>query len=124
MISNWEYSESMLESRQSSDKQFGSGYPSDPVCQAWLERNREMLFGFSDTVRFSWAPIKKALCGDSSSAVVQVEFSLDDDDDEQELRLRKHSLKRQRDNLLGFLKSKRSPFPYFEHKKLRVVSKL
>lgn len=124
MINNWKYSEALLEARQSPDKGFGSGYPSDPVCQAWLERNRDFLFGFSDSVRFSWAPIKKALCGASSSTIVQVEFPVDDDDDHQELQLRKHTLKRQRDNLLGFLKSKRSPFPYFEHKKLKVVSKL
>jgi hypothetical protein len=124
MITHWEYSEDLLEARQSPDKQFGSGYPSDPVCQSWLERNCEALFGYSDAVRFSWAPIKKALCGGSSSVVVQVDFSVDDDEDQIELNLRKHSLKRQRDNLLGFLKSKRSPFPYFENKKLRVVSKL
>lgn len=36
------------------DKDFGSGYPSDPFTVSWLERNFHPFFGFPSVVRFSW----------------------------------------------------------------------
>lgn len=40
---------------------FGSGYPSDPKCKAWMDDLHDPVFGYNDFVRFSWAPTKKRL---------------------------------------------------------------
>jgi cell fate (sporulation/competence/biofilm development) regulator YmcA (YheA/YmcA/DUF963 family) len=39
----------------------GSGYPGDPLTKAWLVRNLEPVFGYSNVVRFSWQTIKTIL---------------------------------------------------------------
>jgi ribonuclease H2 subunit A len=123
-MKNWQFSEKSIEALPTADNRFGSGYPSDPTCQGWLERNRDAVFGYSDVVRFSWAPIKKALGDNNSSSVAQVEFAADLENDDREHSINRKRPKRQRDNLLGFLRNKRKPFPYFQRKKLQSVSKL
>ncbi|XP_004291715.1 PREDICTED: ribonuclease H2 subunit A [Fragaria vesca subsp. vesca] len=35
-------------------KNFGSGYPGDPVTTAWLQNHKHSVFGFPSLVRFSW----------------------------------------------------------------------
>lgn len=35
-------------------KDFGCGYPSDPLTKAWLRDNIDPIFGFPSIVRFSW----------------------------------------------------------------------
>jgi hypothetical protein len=82
------------------------------------------VFGHSDVVRFSWAPIKKALGDKTSSSAVRVEFAADLESDDQEHSINKKSLKRQQDSLLGFIQNKRKPFPYFQRKKFQSVTKL
>jgi ribonuclease H2 subunit A len=125
LMQNWQFSEASIEALPSRDKKmFGSGYPSDPTCQSWLERNRDAVFGHSDVVRFSWAPIKKALGDKTSSSAVRVEFAADLESDDQEHSINKKSLKRQQDSLLGFIQNKRKPFPYFQRKKFQSVTKL
>tara|TARA_B100000524_G_scaffold348260_1_gene252231 strand:+ start:1568 stop:2470 length:903 start_codon:yes stop_codon:yes gene_type:complete len=39
------------------DKNWGCGYPSDPLTKSWLKENMHPLFGFPNVVRFSWGPV-------------------------------------------------------------------
>ena len=48
----------VFEERGLDDRDFGSGYPSDPACVAWLRRNAHAVFGFPALARFSWQPAK------------------------------------------------------------------
>lgn len=118
MIENWKYSEPYLEA----SRDFGSGYPSDPICKKWMADNLACkVFGFPDVVRFSWAPAKKAL----EMGAFAVAFEADEDDDEEA----SNSLKKQQEQMSIFLgkqpaKHKRKRYPYFERKKLQVVMEL
>lgn len=49
------------ESPPTTDRDFGSGYPSDDICKRWLKRNAEKVFGFPSFCRFSWQTTKTAL---------------------------------------------------------------
>lgn len=40
------------------DRNYGSGYPSDPKTKAWMRANLDPVFGFPSFVRFSWGPAK------------------------------------------------------------------
>ncbi|XP_044462613.1 ribonuclease H2 subunit A [Mangifera indica] len=42
------------ETAQDMQRNFGSGYPGDPVTKAWLEDHKHFVFGFPSLVRFSW----------------------------------------------------------------------
>lgn len=39
----------------------GSGYPSDPKTKEWLSKSVDLVFGFDDSVRFSWGTAGKIL---------------------------------------------------------------
>lgn len=39
----------------------GSGYPSDPKTKEWLSNSIDAVFGFDDSVRFSWGTADKIL---------------------------------------------------------------
>ena len=39
------------------DKDYGSGYPSDPKTKEWLKNNYDNVFGFGREVRFSWKTV-------------------------------------------------------------------
>ena len=43
------------------DRNFGSGYPSDPNTEQWLKRNADKVFGFPEIVRFSWSSCTRIL---------------------------------------------------------------
>ena len=43
------------------DRNYGSGYPGDPITVSWLERNAHPVRGFPDIVRFSWISAEKIL---------------------------------------------------------------
>jgi len=62
IIDQWTYSEEKF-GLLDCDAKYGSGYPSDPACKAWMERNARVdpVFMFPDFVRFSWAPSRKAV---------------------------------------------------------------
>ncbi|EFX03830.1 ribonuclease hi large subunit [Grosmannia clavigera kw1407] len=75
-----------------SEPDWGSGYPSDGRCTAWLRRNIHPVFGWGPECRFSWGTAKDLLEDDSSAkkkststsakqASVRVEWPLPDDDD-------------------------------------------
>jgi ribonuclease H2 subunit A len=45
------------------DRNFGSGYPSDPITKKWLLGNVDYVFGFPSIVRFSWKTCSQLLSG-------------------------------------------------------------
>lgn len=55
----------MAEGTVSYDRDYGSGYPSDPKCKGWLSRNMDNLFGYPSFVRFSWGTTKRILDSDA-----------------------------------------------------------
>lgn len=78
MTSQWKYSEPGYEPVGGND--FGSGYPSDPKCREWMEKNLDnAIFGYPDFARFSWAPMKKIM--DDKGFTMRWEA---DDDNEEE----------------------------------------
>ncbi|XP_055918786.1 ribonuclease H2 subunit A [Eupeodes corollae] len=46
-------------------KDFGSGYPGDPVTKKFLTENIDIVFGYPRLVRFSWSTAENALEGNS-----------------------------------------------------------
>lgn len=60
---------------------WGSGYPSDGRCVAWLRRNMHPVFGWGPECRFSWGTAKEMLepTGTAKVASVKVDWPLDDD---------------------------------------------
>ncbi|KAI8896579.1 ribonuclease-like protein H2 large subunit [Globomyces pollinis-pini] len=55
-IQNWNFIESI-----EIDKEFGSGYPSDPQTVKWLKDNLNPIFGFPNIIRFSWSTVANLL---------------------------------------------------------------
>ena len=45
----------------SSQPEWGSGYPSDARCTAWLKQNMDPVFGWGGECRFSWGTAKELL---------------------------------------------------------------
>ncbi|KAG1871947.1 ribonuclease H-like domain-containing protein [Suillus tomentosus] len=43
------------------NREFGSGYPSDPKTQIWVKNSLDPTFGFPSIVRFSWTTVKVIL---------------------------------------------------------------
>ncbi|KAI1109485.1 ribonuclease H2 subunit A [Nemania sp. NC0429] len=57
---------------------WGSGYPADARCVAWLRQNMHPVFGWGPECRFSWGTAKDML---EAKGGVKVEWPADDDDD-------------------------------------------
>lgn len=62
------------------DASWGSGYPSDARCVAWLKNQVDSLFGWGNECRFSWGTVKDLL-EMKGSAGVKVDWPADDDED-------------------------------------------
>ena len=78
ILENWKWTEPDFEPVNGKD--FGSGYPSDPKCKEWLEKNfANPVFGYPDLVRFSWGPAKAAMKEDG---VAKVEWKAEEEDEE------------------------------------------
>jgi len=137
--SGWKFSEPGLQD-VCGKQDFGSGYPSDPKCKAWLKDTlKDKVFGYSDFVRFSWAPIKSKLrgeddYGDSTTTMVKaapVVFAADLDEEEMEQR---QSQKGMSTFLIGVSSSssskakqnckKRKRSTFYRNRKLQVVSSI
>eukprot|EP00041_Stephanoeca_diplocostata_P022570 m.540244 g.540244 ORF g.540244 m.540244 type:complete len:352 (-) comp22096_c0_seq3:1371-2426(-) len=56
MLQAWQ-----LRERVKSSKEFGSGYPGDPVTVEWLQKHGDNVFGFPGCVRFSWSTARKLM---------------------------------------------------------------
>ncbi|XP_076812851.1 ribonuclease H2 subunit A-like [Clavelina lepadiformis] len=72
VVNEWVFSES-----PDIEKNYGSGYPSDPATKTWLRKNVDRIFGFPNFVRFSWSTASKIL----ETEAVKVTWP---DDDEEE----------------------------------------
>ena len=108
IVENWKFTELHFQA----DLDYGSGYPSDPKCKAWMARNMEdKLFCYPDLVRFSWGPVKDA-CKDKG---IKVEWEADEEDEQQGAMLAFVS---------GAQLTKRPRLAYFETHKLKRVAKL
>jgi ribonuclease H2 subunit A len=59
---------------------WGSGYPSDAKCVAWLKNQIDDLFGWGNECRFSWGTVKDMLEMKGSRGV-KVDWPADDDDE-------------------------------------------
>lgn len=56
-LDKWVFEEGM----EPKSRQFGCGYPSDPLTVRWLEDNVHPVHGFPDIVRFSWSSCQRIL---------------------------------------------------------------
>lgn len=56
ILKNWEFKETL-----EFERDFGSGYPSDPNTVKWLKNNFHPLFGFPSLIRFSWSTAEKII---------------------------------------------------------------
>ncbi|RYP82946.1 hypothetical protein DL770_005459 [Monosporascus sp. CRB-9-2] len=73
------------EGEEQEERGWGSGYPSDARCTAWLRRNMHPVFGWGPECRFSWGTARDLLEGKGG---VKVEWpAVADDDDEGTSRL-------------------------------------
>ena len=84
MTAKWKYSEPSFEPIGGND--FGSGYPSDPKCKEWVEKNLgHPIFGYPDFARFSWAPMKKTM--GEGGVTMRWEADDEEEDDPQQMSL-------------------------------------
>lgn len=63
---------------------WGSGYPSDAKCIAWLKSQMDNLFGWGNECRFSWGTIKDILEVKGSGGI-KVDWPADEDEDNMRL---------------------------------------
>ena len=63
---------------------WGSGYPSDARCTAWMKRNMDPVFGWGAECRFSWGTAKDLL---EKRDAVEVDWPTDNDDDQDTFRV-------------------------------------
>ncbi|KAI0142420.1 ribonuclease H2 subunit A [Hypoxylon sp. NC0597] len=61
---------------------WGSGYPSDARCVAWLRKNMHPVFGWGPECRFSWGTAKDML---ETKGGVKVEWPVDEEDENSRL---------------------------------------
>jgi len=116
MVENWKFNEPSFEAVGGLD--FGSGYPSDPKCKAWLVKNQsDPLFGYPDLVRFSWGPAKEAL----KESTIAADFEADEEDEDQDD-------KQQAQSMSAFLSTgsvqKKARLGYFQKRKLQRVPQI
>eukprot|EP00980_Cylindrotheca_fusiformis_P003299 scaffold743_cov117-Cylindrotheca_fusiformis.AAC.18 len=106
----WKFSEDVDVARD-----FGSGYPSDPKCKQWMAKLQDPLFGYSDFVRFSWAPTKNKFLEDDTAVAVTFKADLDDNDAD--------GLIQQQKGMTSFLSGgkKRKRKGWFERRNIKVV---
>lgn len=77
MIDSWNWTETAFE--PVNGRNYGSGYPSDPKCKAWLEKNfSDPIFCFPDFIRFSWNPVKTLI----KEHGTKVEWEAEEDEEE------------------------------------------
>lgn len=70
------------ENKEEEDKtmEWGSGYPSDGRCVAWMRSNMHPVFGWGPECRFSWGTAKDMLePTKSTAATVKVDWPMEDD---------------------------------------------
>ena len=78
LLRDWKFEERGLKANHD----FGSGYPRDERCKAWLRAHADPTFGFPSLVRFSWKTVDTML---DEMGARKVEWEADEDDEEREL---------------------------------------
>lgn len=76
----WKFQEGL----EATYKDFGSGYPNDPLTKKFLNNNIDPVFGYPQLVRFSWSTSENILCNKAS----ELTWS-DFEDDEKEKKSKK-----------------------------------
>lgn len=61
-------------SLSSSSEGWGSGYPADPRCKAWLKANQDPVFGWGNECRFDWSTVKDLI--DAKGSGVEVDWPM------------------------------------------------
>jgi len=56
-VLHWKF----VEENSKISRNFGSGYPADPVTKKWMENNFDRVFGYPNIVRFDWKTTKNCL---------------------------------------------------------------
>jgi ribonuclease HII len=62
---------------------WGSGYPSDVRCTAWMKRNMDPIFGWGNECRFSWGTTKDML--ELKGPAATITWPVDEDDESNRL---------------------------------------
>lgn len=106
---------------------YGSGYPSDPKCKAWVGKNLvDPVFCFPDFVRFSWGPAKKAVKENG----VKVEWKADEEDengvreDHNQMKMNTFLQSVAKPNNSIAPPKKRRRYEFFENMQLNAVTEL
>lgn len=136
IVENWAWSEPGYEPKDKDghghvSPTYGSGYPSDPKCKQWMEKNLvDGVFCYPDFVRFSWAPAKKAV----KERGVKVLWKAEEEDENGEkedaaqmkmnMFLQSVVTKNKNKNKSGPSKKKRRRFEYFRQARLNAVTDL
>ena len=68
----------------SDEASWGSGYPSDARCVAWLKIQMDGIFGWGSECRFSWGTVKD-LFDAKGAGGIRVDWPVDDDEDSMRL---------------------------------------
>jgi len=132
IIDHWTFSEPRYEPE--TGKSYGSGYPSDPKCKAWMDNNLvDNVFCYPDFVRFSWGPAKKAV----KERAVKVEWKAEEEDengekqDANQMKMNSflQAITKAKDSSDGKKKvhvqtRKRRRFDYFEKVQLNAVTEI
>lgn len=52
------------------DREFGSGYPADPITVSWMKRHCDPIFGYPRLIRFSWSTAENAISNNHAANVI------------------------------------------------------
>ncbi|KAH7332421.1 hypothetical protein KP509_20G086300 [Ceratopteris richardii] len=66
------------ETGQEITREFGSGYPGDPVTKEWLQKHLHNVFGFPTLVRFSWETCKSIITKNGVEVHWEAEHEMDE----------------------------------------------
>lgn len=117
LTSSWTFSEPEYE--PVGGRLYGSGYPSDPKCKNWVDKNlADPIFGFPDLARFSWGPMKKTM--QEKGVTMTWEADDDDEEDAQQMRLNAFMVKKGADGRPS--QRKRPRLAYFDKMGLTAVT--
>ncbi|KAM0939733.1 putative ribonuclease H [Dioscorea sansibarensis] len=116
------------ETAENMHRNFGSGYPGDPVTKAWLDHHKHPVFGFPTLVRFSWGT-----CTSYSKDMVEVIWwesdKLDEDGSGSRSSSGKHQLKLSNFGFSGYKRkiedvesSGKGRAKFFQARKLELLS--
>jgi len=73
-LRTWTFPEEANDPQLRFSREYGSGYPADPLTQRWLRKHLDPIFGFPSIVRFSWSTCSRIL----EKECVQVDWPEED----------------------------------------------